>query len=117
MSFYGQLIIVLILDVVSALTARYSYNIDSDFYLIISMVSLAMAGYFFMQLLNHKVTIIVNAIWIALGTINVTIASYLVFNEALSWMQVIGMSVIVIGLILIEAFAPDEEPQTESLSD
>lgn len=99
---------VLILDIVSALTARHAFNTDSNLFLIFSMLSLALAGYFFIRLMEDEVGIIVNATWIALGTMNVTIASFLVFGEKISWLQGLGMALIVTGLILTDYFSPKE---------
>ena len=112
--------IVLILDVVSALSARHAFNSDSLLFLVISIVSLSVAGYFFIRLMQDEVGIIVNATWVALGAMNVTLASFFVFGETLSWIQILGMTLIVTGLILVEYFAPPEtsapEPSPELIS-
>lgn len=102
---------VLCLDILSALTARYAFNSESTLFLIISMLTLATAGYFFIKLMEDEVGIIVNATWIALGTINVTLASYLVFGEKITWLQGLGMAFIVIGLILTDYYSPKELPE------
>lgn len=116
-SFYLCFAVVLVLDVVSALSARQAYNTESTFYLLVAMLSLAAAGYFFIKLLDAKVTIIINAIWIALGSINVTIASYLVFGETLTWTQVAGMVITILGLIFLEMFAPNEEESDKPVTE
>jgi len=107
--------IVLLLDIVSALSARYAFESGSTLFLILSMVSLSMAGYFFIKLMQEEVGIVVNITWVALGTINVTVASWLAFGEKISWMQGLAMAVIVTGLTLMEYCAPDEEPAKEAV--
>lgn len=103
-----QFFVVLILDVVSALTARYAFESGRFLMLLISIFSLALAGYFFIKLMQQRVGIVVNITWIALGTINVTVASWIVFAERINWMQGLAMAVIVTGLMIMEYFAPDE---------
>ncbi len=104
--------IVLIMDVVSALTARSAFESGSTILLIFSMLSLSIAGYFFIQLMKDGVGIILNVTWVALGTINVTVAGYLAFGETISFFQGIGMAVIVSGLILTEIYAPPDADET-----
>lgn len=109
MSLYLKFIPLLILDVVSALAARYSYNNGDFLFLVIAMASLAVAGYLFMKLLSENVTIVINAIWVALGAINVTLASYLVFGETISLLQGAGIALIVFGLVVIDYFNQPKE--------
>lgn len=108
---------VLIFDAVSALTARQAFNTGKFSFTILAVVSLIFAGYFFMRLMEDEVGIIVNAIWIALGAINVTLASYFLFNEKLTWSQVAGMVVIIIGLILTQVYAPPHNVKSEKSND
>lgn len=100
---------VLILDVLNSLTARYAFETKSNFFLVISIISLILAGYFFIRLLQDRVGIIVNATWIALGTTSVTLASYLIYNEKITWLQALGMAFVVIGIIVTEYYSPAEE--------
>lgn len=102
----------LIVDVVSAMTGRLAFDYQSSFFLAISMLSLAAIGYFFIRLMKEYVSIILNVTLLALGAINVTVFSFLFFNERITWFQGLGMAVIVIGLILIQVYAPKEEVKT-----
>lgn len=111
--YYLKLISVLALDVVSALTARQAYNTDSLFFTILAMASLALAGYFFIKLLDEHVTVIINSIWIALGSINVTLAGFLVFGEKVTKIQIFGMVITIAGLIFLDLFAPNEPKGTD----
>lgn len=109
LSFYRKFIVIVILDVISALAARYAFNHDSLIFMIISITSIPLAAYFFMSILPERITIVVNAIWIALGSINVTLASYLVFGEKITLKQAMGMLIIILGLITIEAFHAEKK--------
>ncbi len=104
--FVGKLVVVLAMDVVSALSARVAYNSESLFLTVIAMLSLSIAGYFFIRLLNENITIVVNAIWIALGSINVTFASYIVFGEKLTSSQILGLVITITGLIILNTAKP-----------
>lgn len=99
-------IIVLTMDVSNSLSARQAFNTGSLFFLILSMICLAVAGYFFIRLMEDQVGIIVNATWIALGATSVTVASYFVYGEMISWLQAFGMLLIVTGIIMTEYYSP-----------
>lgn len=116
MSFYPKLIVVLILDIVNAWAAGNSHGAfvagettAGYWWLLLSAASIGFAGYMFIKLLNEKITVIVNAFWIALGALNVALVGFLVFGETLDWLQILGMVAIVAGLIIVEATTPDEE--------
>lgn len=101
-------IVVLAMDVSNSLSARQAFNTGSLFFLILSMICLAVAGYFFIRLMEDQVGIIVNATWIALGTTSVTVASYFVYGEVITWLQAMGMLLIVAGIIMTEYYSPKE---------
>jgi multidrug transporter EmrE-like cation transporter len=115
---YGyRLILVLLFDFSSAMNARFAFESGSTLFLFFSMASLVAAGYFFIRLMENNVGIIVNAVWIALGAITVTVGGYLLFGEKISWMQGVGMAVIVVGLILMEVYSTPEDSSELELSD
>lgn len=105
--------IVLALDIASALSARQAFNQDSAFFMALSVITLTLAGYFFIQLMKGRVGMIVNITWVALGTMNVTLASYLVFGETVTAVQGLGMVLIVAGIILTEFFGNSDSKKTE----
>jgi len=109
--------IVLMLDVVSALSARFAFESGHWFFLMVSIVSLSLAGYFFICLMQDEVGIIVNATWVALGAMNVTLASYLVYGESITWLQGLAMVLIVLGLIFVEYFSPKNSADTLFVDD
>lgn len=43
------------------------------------------------------------AIWAGVGVVAVAIISWLVFHETLTWQQLAGMGLVVVGVILLEA--------------
>lgn len=107
--------IVLLADVVSALSARLAYDQNSALYLWISVFSLMLAAYFVIRLMEYRSGILVNISWLALGTINVTLASYFAFGERISLSQGLAMLLIVFGLALMEFFSHSEQVTLEPL--
>lgn len=99
--FSFKLIWILSFDVLSAVFGRFYEQTLELPYAILSILSLILAGYGFIMTLQNRVTILMNALWIALGTLNVTLASYLLFGETLNWTQGIGIILIVLGVILL----------------
>ena len=91
----------------SALTGRYAYNEESVLFTIISIASLVLAGVFFMRILRIRVTILANTLWMGLGALCVTLASYLIFGERISPLQGLGMACIIAGAVLIQSYSPD----------
>ncbi len=106
--YYLTFILVLALDVTNSLTARYAFNNGSRLFLILSILSIMIAGYFFIRLMDKKVGIVVNATWIALGTASVTVATFLVYNERLIVFQGLGMGEIVFGVVIRDLSVPPE---------
>jgi len=96
-----KIILLVILDLSAAIFARYSFNEESLLALFASVICIVFAGLGFMELLKENVTVIINAIWIGLGTLFITIASYFLFGESISVVQTIAMCVIVLGLALV----------------
>jgi len=109
MKFYFIFIFLILLDLITVLSARYAYNENNSLFLLFSILSLTMAGYLFIKLLKYELTVVLNILWIAFSTLVVTIFSYFFFNESISLMQGGGMLTIVFGLFLIELYA-DPEP-------
>lgn len=42
------------------------------------------------------------ALWAGIGVVLVAIISWLVFNEGLTWVQLVGMGLVVAGVVLLE---------------
>lgn len=43
------------------------------------------------------------AIWAGIGVVAVAIISWVAFHETLSWQQLVGMGLVVVGVVLLEA--------------
>lgn len=46
------------------------------------------------------------ALWAGIGVVLVALISWIVFHETLTWLQIIGMGLVVIGAVLLEIGAP-----------
>lgn len=92
----------IILDLVVALSANRAYEQQSLFYTLLSCFAIIGACYMFIKLLRYKATAIANIIWIGGGTILVSLAGYFFLNEKLTTLQISGMTLIILGMIIIE---------------
>lgn len=84
-----------------ALLARVAFDQNSTLALIGALACIVVAAHFFMKLLSYQVTAALNALWIGLGTLLITVVSYFLFHEAISLQQGIAMLVIVLGVVLV----------------
>ena len=46
------------------------------------------------------------ALWAGIGVVLVALVSWIAFQESLTWLQVIGMGLVVTGAVLLEVGAP-----------
>jgi small multidrug resistance pump len=51
------------------------------------------------------------AIWAGVGVVLVVVISWLMFKESLTWVQVIGMVLVIGGVALLELGAANQHPQ------
>ena len=56
--------------------------------------------------LNTLPIAVVYATWSGLGIFLITVFGYLVFEQALDWRAIVGLSLIVAGVALVNSFAP-----------
>ena len=56
--------------------------------------------------LNTLPIAVVYATWSGLGIFLITVFGYLVFEQALDWRAIVGLSLIVAGVVLVNSFAP-----------
>ncbi|PIQ79127.1 hypothetical protein COV81_03100 [Candidatus Peregrinibacteria bacterium CG11_big_fil_rev_8_21_14_0_20_41_10] len=101
-SFYLYLIIIICLDVITALSARQAFESGNLWFLLLAIISLTIAGSVFIKTLSYRSTAIVNVLWIGLATLFVIFASYLAFHEIPTTTQAIGMAIILAGIITME---------------
>ena len=56
--------------------------------------------------LNTLPIAVVYATWSGLGIFLITVFGYLVFEQALDWRAIVGLLLIVVGIVLVNSFAP-----------
>ena len=74
---------------------------DNPLYLFLTVICFWLAGFFFAKSLKFKDLAITNIIWIVLSIVIVSIVSYFVFQEKLSYIQIIGIFVVLVGMVLV----------------
>tara|TARA_Y100000389_G_C17379588_1_gene473575 strand:+ start:213 stop:530 length:318 start_codon:yes stop_codon:yes gene_type:complete len=62
------------------------------------------AFYLLTFVVNKLPIAVVYATWSGLGIFTVAILGYIFFNQTLSWLSIIGLFLIVIGVIFVNAF-------------
>tara|TARA_Y100000591_G_C21629530_1_gene592038 strand:+ start:410 stop:727 length:318 start_codon:yes stop_codon:yes gene_type:complete len=62
------------------------------------------AFYLLTFVVNKLPIAIVYASWSGLGIFTISILGYVIFNQSLSWQSIIGLFLIVVGVILVNAF-------------
>jgi len=117
MKFYFNLAVLILMDLIMAMSARMAHNTGNNWYLVISIGAICFAGYLFIKLLNNKITAVLNLIWIGCGTVLITLAGYFIFGEKLTYTQGAGMLLIFGGLIMMEVFAEETEAAVACNSD
>ena len=82
--------------------------ISQNFTKLIPTVALSIFYFCSFYLLTFVVTklpiAIVYASWSGLGIFTIAILGYLIFNQSLSWQAISGLFLIVVGVILVNAF-------------
>lgn len=76
-----------------------------------AIVYISMAASFFFLSLAVKVLpiAIAYATWETIGLIAVTAISYRFFGESLGWLKLGGIALLVLGVVLVNVGAPEEE--------
>ena len=82
--------------------------VSQNFTKLIPTVTLSIFYFCSFYLLTFVVTklpiAIVYASWSGLGIFTIAILGYLIFNQSLSWQAISGLFLIVVGVILVNAF-------------
>ncbi len=58
--------------------------------------------------LNTLPIAVVYATWSGLGIFLITLFGYLIFEQALEWRAIVGLLMIVVGVALVNGFAPNK---------
>jgi len=93
--------IVALLDAVAIISAKYWQITKQPAYVVLTVASFALAGFFFARSLQYEGMAITNIIWMALSTLCITSVGYFFFRETITTLQFVGIATIVTGLVLV----------------
>jgi len=99
--FFVYVAIVALLDAAAIISAKYWQITKQSAFLWLTIISFALAGFFFARSLQYEGMAITNIIWMALSTLLITSVGYFFFKETITTLQFIGIATVVIGLVLI----------------
>jgi len=99
--FYLLIAIIVIFDLLAVLAGKMWIITGKHFYIGLTSLGFAMAGFFFALSLKYEDVAIVNILWIALSIILVAMMGYFIFKEQLSAFNILGIVVIMAGVILL----------------
>lgn len=102
MKFIVLLIIITILDIGALVTARYYIEKRKRHFMILSMSIFALSAYVFVQLMAFEVTAVINVLYAAISSVFVTLFYYIVFKERITKGQWMGISLALLGVLLLE---------------
>jgi len=103
-------LLILLLLVISAETGAQFFleksaqnKAQRNIFLALGIASYMAVGYVYYLILNHGSKLaIANSLWNAGTAITVSITGYLFFKEKLTMIQVLGLSLVVLGVYLME---------------
>jgi multidrug transporter EmrE-like cation transporter len=99
--FVIHIAIITLLDLAGTLCAKF-YSINKNSLLLIAtFLFFGGAGYAFARSLKYEGMAITNILWTALSVTLVTITGYFAFKEEITYLQLIGIGIIIMGLVLI----------------
>ena len=99
--FYTLISAIAIFDLLAIYAGKMFDVTGKSFYIALCSLGFAIAGYFFALSLKFEDVAIVNVLWIALSIILVALMGHFVFAEHLSRLDILGMTVVMIGIILL----------------
>jgi len=102
MNFLTLFLLLSVVDVGAVISGRYYVFSKNKLFLIISLVCFGFSAYLFYLLMAFKSTAIVNLLWVSLSTIFISMISYFLFKEKITWGQSVGMFFIILGIIIME---------------
>ena len=83
--------------------------VSNNFTRVLPTVCLALfylTSFYLMTFVMDKIPIgIVYATWSGLGVFTIAILGYFFFKQTLAWQAIVGLSLIVLGVILVNSFA------------
>ena len=97
--------IAILSEVIATTALKYSDGFKNLIPSIIVVIGYGLSFYFLSLTLKDISIGIVYAIWAGMGIVLVSIAGYFVFKQSLDLPAIIGLSLIVIGVIVINVFS------------
>ena len=107
MSCYLYLAGAIICEVIGTLFLPYSKNFTRVYPSIILVVFYVVAFVFLSFAVREIPLTIVYATWCGAGIFFVSVLSYFLFGQSISWQGIIGLVLIVIGVTLVNGFRAD----------
>ena len=90
-----------ITEIVGILIAK-KWNLNNNpIYLSAVVFLFGLVGFLFASSLKYEGMAIMNILWISFSVITITFFGYFIFKENISFMQLAGIGIIVIGLFLV----------------
>lgn len=99
------LIFAIILEVIATSSLTASNGFTKPVYSAISLIGYAAAFYLLALVLKTIPVGIAYAIWAGAGVALVTIVGVVVFDQKLSWIDYLGISLIVSGVVILNLFS------------
>ena len=105
---YVFLLIAVALEVCGTLLLPVSQNFTRPVPTLSLTACYAASFYCLTFALNTLPIAVVYATWSGLGIFIITLFAYLVFEQALNWRAIVGLLLIVVGVVLVNSFAPQK---------
>lgn len=100
--FWGWLAITLVFDLVGMTLGKKFTTTQEGLYLLGAILSFAVMGYTMTQMLAFKELAIANVLWaVSISAILIFVGVFY-FQEKLSWLQLVGITLCVAGVVLIQ---------------
>ncbi len=99
--FYSLVAITVLFDLLAILAGKMWIVTAKSYYIALTSLSFAIAGYFFAISLKYEDVAIVNILWISFSIIATGLMGHFIFKEHLSPMAIIGMFIVLIGVVFI----------------
>lgn len=99
--FYALIAAIVVFDLLAVLAGKMWIITGKPFYIGLTSLGFAIAGFFFALSLKYEDVAIVNIIWIALSIILVAMMGYFIFKEHLSSIDIFGIVLVMAGVVLL----------------
>ena len=105
MQAYLWLAIAIVAEVVATSALKASENFTRLWPSCVVVVGYGLAFYFISLAIKTVPLGVAYAIWSGLGIVLITLAGYLLYQQAIDWPAGIGMALIVAGVVVIQLFS------------